>query len=123
MKKILKNKKGFTLMEMLIVVAIIVILVVISIPIFTSQLDKAKTAADDANLRAAKGAAATMMLTDDSFNASTTYYFDAEAGKLGTGAPSDTEYGQMGTNGYIKVTFPSGEVKCEWVDKDGNAIP
>ena len=50
----LKNKKGFTLMEMLIVVAIMVILVAVSIPMFTSQVDKAKTTTDQANERAAK---------------------------------------------------------------------
>ena len=46
------NKKGFTLMEMLIVVAIIAILVAIAIPTFTSSLNKARVSADEANLRA-----------------------------------------------------------------------
>lgn len=46
------NKKGFTLMEMLIVVAIIAILVAIAIPTFTKSLNQAKIAADEANLRA-----------------------------------------------------------------------
>lgn len=44
--------KGFTLAELLIVVAIIAVLVAISIPIFTSQLHKARVATDWANLRA-----------------------------------------------------------------------
>ena len=35
-------KNGFTLAELLIVVAIIAVLVAISIPIFTGQLEKAK---------------------------------------------------------------------------------
>ena len=52
MKK-LKNSKGFTLMEMLIVVAIIAILVAIAIPTFTGQLEKAREATDLANLRSA----------------------------------------------------------------------
>ena len=51
MKKL--NKKGFTLAELLIVVAIIAVLVAISIPIFTAQLEKAREATDAANLRAA----------------------------------------------------------------------
>ncbi len=38
-------------MEMLIVVAIIVVLLVIAIPAFNSALKKAKTAADEANVR------------------------------------------------------------------------
>ena len=47
----LHSKKGFTLMEMLIVVAIIAILVAILIPTFSGQLNKAKWAADEANVR------------------------------------------------------------------------
>lgn len=45
------NKKGFTLAELLIVVAIIAVLVAISIPVFTSQLEKAREATDAANIR------------------------------------------------------------------------
>ena len=51
LRKKLKNKKGFTLMEMLIVIAIIVILLAIAIPSFNNSLNKAKTAADEANVR------------------------------------------------------------------------
>ena len=46
-----KKNSGFTLAELLIVVAIVGILVAISIPVFTSQLHKAKVATDEANLR------------------------------------------------------------------------
>ena len=48
-----KNNKGFTLAELLIVVAIIAVLVAIAIPIFTAQLEKAREATDLANLRGA----------------------------------------------------------------------
>ena len=47
----MKNRKGFTLAELLIVVAIIGVLVAVSIPIFTAQLDKAKIATNKANMR------------------------------------------------------------------------
>ena len=50
MKK--NNKKGFTLAELLIVVAIIAVLVAIAIPIFTSQLEKSREAVDASNIRA-----------------------------------------------------------------------
>ena len=52
-KRVKENKKGFTLAELLIVVAIIAVLVAISIPIFTSQLEKSREATDAANIRAA----------------------------------------------------------------------
>ena len=49
----MKNSKGFTLMEMLIVVAIIAVLVAVMIPTMTSALEKSREAADLANTRSA----------------------------------------------------------------------
>lgn len=47
------SKKGFTLAELLIVIAIIAVLVAIMIPVFGAQLNKAKAASELANVRAA----------------------------------------------------------------------
>ena len=63
MKKL--NKKGFTLAELLIVVAIIAVLVAISIPIFTNQLEKAREATDIANIRDYYAEIATALVTGD----------------------------------------------------------
>ncbi len=60
------NKKGFTLAELLIVVAIIAVLVAIAIPVFTSQLEKSKKAVDEANIRSAYSEAMATYLTDPS---------------------------------------------------------
>ena len=68
MKK-LKNSKGFTLMEMLIVVAIIAILVAIAIPTFSNQLEKAREATDLANLRSAYAEVMACSLTGDTNDA------------------------------------------------------
>lgn len=46
-----EEKGGFTLAELLIVVAIVGVLVAIAIPVFTAQLDKANAATDEANAR------------------------------------------------------------------------
>lgn len=59
-----KNKKGFTLAELLIVVAIIGVLVAISIPIFTSQLEKSREATDAANIRSQYAEVMTEAITD-----------------------------------------------------------
>lgn len=45
-----QNRNGFTLMEMLIVIAMIAVLIIIAIPVFASQLEKAREAADLANV-------------------------------------------------------------------------
>ena len=57
------NKKGFTLAELLIVVAIIAVLVAIAIPIFANQLEKSREATDAANVRSAVATLATKYLT------------------------------------------------------------
>lgn len=67
------NKKGFTLAELLIVVAIIGVLVAVSIPIFTAQLKKAKLATNQANARAAYAEVAANMLDQGETNAKATY--------------------------------------------------
>ena len=67
-----KNKKGFTLAELLIVVAIIAVLVAISIPIFTNQLEKSREATDAANIRDYYAEIATALVTGDLSSETTT---------------------------------------------------
>jgi prepilin-type N-terminal cleavage/methylation domain-containing protein len=101
LKKIRKNKKGFTLAELLIVVAIIGVLVAISIPIFTSQLEKSREATDLANLRAAyaEGSAA---LLDGDYETDTASWGTYTAGTTTT----LTGWYNIGT-GEITQTFAS----------------
>ena len=80
-KKVRENKKGFTLAELLVVVAIVGILVAISIPVFTAQLSKARKATNQANLRAAKAAAIADYLTEKSdATDDVTYNYDMTTG-------------------------------------------
>lgn len=52
----MRKKKGFTLIEMLVVIAIIAVLVSIVIPVVGETTSKARAAADASNLRATLGA-------------------------------------------------------------------
>ena len=57
-------RKGFTLIEMLVVIAIIAILVAVIIPTVSNATVKAKAAADAANLRSALGVANSILAND-----------------------------------------------------------
>ena len=109
----LSKNSGFTLVEMLIVVAIIAILVAVSIPLVTTSLDDAKEATDNANLRAAKAAAIIDYFDDQAI---TGKYYDLEAGKMT--ADSQTAQGKMTANQtkHIEVTYENDEFTATWVD-------
>ena len=64
MMKRIREKKGFTLAELLIVVAIIAVLVAIAIPVFSTQLEKSREATDLANVRAAYAEVTTAFIED-----------------------------------------------------------
>lgn len=71
-----KNRYGFTLAELLVVVAIIGVLVGVSIPIFAGQLEKAREATDIANVRSAYSEVMSDAITENHADGST---YDATA--------------------------------------------
>ncbi len=81
----MKNKKGFTLAELLIVCGIIAILIGISVPIFVSQKHKAVAGTNIANIRSAKISTLTNFYVDcidDSHKDDIFFYeYDINTGK------------------------------------------
>ena len=82
MKK--NNKKGFTLAELLIVVAIIAVLVAVAIPVFTTQLERSRDAVTVSNIRSAYAMAQTAYLTQQSDSANKVTVNKNEKGVVST---------------------------------------
>lgn len=78
------REKGFTLAELLVVVAIVGILVAISVPLFTAQLGKARKATNEANMRAAKIAATAQYLVNANDGKEVYYTYNLEKGTVTT---------------------------------------
>ena len=91
-----KNNKGFTLVEILVVIAIIGILAVVAVPSLFKNIEKAKIAELEADISAIKSAALS-------------YYADTS--------------GDLPDSGGIMLIKEDGKIKVnlDWVtDNDGN---
>jgi len=72
MKKQKTGNNGFTIAELLIVVAILGVLVAISMPVFAGHLEKSRETVDLANVRSAYSEVMTAVMTEDTANYSRT---------------------------------------------------
>ena len=116
-----KNNKGFTLAELLIVVAIIAVLVAIAIPVFTTQLEKSREATDMANVRSAYANIVAQYLT----NADTGY-------SMTVTAQQTQDNWQNTDNGHLMIQVDGKESTIDFgavtksgkyevaIDKDGS---
>ena len=110
-----KKEKGFTIVEFLIVVAVIGVLAAISVPVFTAQLEKSREAADIANVRAAYAELMVRVLTvglNQKLSGWQTKLPITIGGVAFNGTNTGNWIGTPGNNGTCEVSY----------DKDKGAI-
>ena len=124
------NKKGFTLIEMLVVIAIIAILVAIVIPVVGNSTEKAKQAKDAANIRSACAELSIALLSGEVPAGSTVtaggdsddFAFSAEVITTCKNANFDLLTDMADIGGIAKTEFDAGEAATYTItiDDDGN---
>lgn len=101
MKKFLqrleKNEKGFTLIELIIVIAIIAVISAIAVPNILSAVDNAKKTTDVANAKTIANAAAIIKAKTDNTGTIAGYYTTSKDGITGKLSPTDTTPAAEGT--------------------------
>lgn len=110
-----RKKRGFTLAELLIVVAIIAVLVAIAVPLFVGALDDAEKRVGEANCRAVRAEAVKEILLDPD-----NQYKTEVNGKMELVGPWVAK-GNVDANGTVYSLFILPAKKAGvYPDKDGN---
>lgn len=138
-----RDERGFSLAELLIVVAIIGALSAVALPTFSAQMERTKQSVDLANMRNAYAAAATVYLLDGTTGV---FPYDAMLGTLSVSGSTPAGYGKStkdasdwqeeyslafsaagvpnadGISRYLRVTIgeEDGAISMRW-DGGGNA--
>lgn len=113
LKEKLKKQAGFTLVELLIVVAIIAILAAVAIPAYASQMEKSREAVDASNARAANSMASADYLLQGYKNEVTYEFAKTAEGNIEISKVTVTGTDKAATYTTSGTTISKGEsTKC-----------
>ncbi|SMB98621.1 type II secretion system protein G (GspG) [Thermanaeromonas toyohensis ToBE] len=123
LRKSLKSEKGFTLVELMVVVVIIGILVAIVLPQFMKQTDRARTSRAQAELQAMKTLIETWAMDDKNGKAKYPYTQAQLQAALNAGGIQWTNLSDPWGNAYSYYVDTSGKKKFILASNgpDGNA--
>ena len=122
-----ENKTGFTLAELLIVVAIIGVLVAIAIPVFAGQLERSRQAVDMSNMRNAYAIYATGVNTGE-IKQGEVYYYDVASNTLSSHDKPEgygkarTESNKWWNGNGVALGVPKDKILQIEMDSYGNLV-
>lgn len=108
----MKNKKGFTLVELIVVIAILGILSLFLVPSFIGYADDAKKQVAEANTRTVWSAAQSILITREYDSTISDDNFETKVKeKLGSSFTGYLE--AFVDSGVLNVTYQTGEYTCQ----------
>jgi type IV pilus assembly protein PilA len=113
--KMVRNRKGFTLTELIVVVAILGVLAAVVTPMVTSKISEAKKAADNANARVMENIVRMHMASTGKTSISGAEAYEIIVDNLGE-LPENQSGGTFyinTSNGHVTTNPPSGETDYE----------
>lgn len=118
----MRKKKGFTIAELLIVVAIIAVLVAVAIPVFSTQLESSREGVDVSNLRNAYSAARMDYLTGSYKSTYSEYYASGSGLRMAVYDPETSSF-KWGTSGGPPSIAPYHKAQADGLNINTDNLP
>lgn len=123
MLKLLKREKGFTLIELMVVILIIAILVAIAVPVFNVARTAAYRRTCQANLRTLDGAVNTYNAAEDGWPSGTTALVDGQYIKAAPACPVNSTAYSYSTSTHAYSCPNNGNTNVNGINCTGHSYP